>query len=68
MTDRACPKCGVAIGIDDDRCWSCGANTPVTYPWYIWPLGFLIIAALFALLVDLDAFWRTFGHLFEAVF
>jgi RNA polymerase subunit RPABC4/transcription elongation factor Spt4 len=58
MTARVCHKCGSALGVDDDLCQACGARNPVVHPWYIYPLGFLIVAALFALLVDWDSLWR----------
>ncbi|MGF1609402.1 MAG: hypothetical protein ACFCUQ_08400 [Kiloniellales bacterium] len=64
MTTRVCHQCGSTLGIDDDRCQACGAYNPVAHPWYIYPLGLLIVAALFALLVDWDALWRYAAPLF----
>lgn len=65
MSGRVCRKCGTGLGVDDELCPACGTRNPVIYPWYIYPLGFLIVAALFALLVDWGALLRYLAPLFS---
>ena len=52
---RKCPKCSTEIGIDEDVCYACGENVPFNHPWYIMPLGGIIVLSLFWLLTDFDA-------------
>lgn len=58
--DRRCKACGEPLGVDDDVCRSCGATNEIKHPWYIWPIGFLIVAVLVALLVDTDVWMGYF--------
>ena len=54
MSRRLCRQCGAPLGIDDDRCQTCGAANPVPLPWYMPFLGLAIVVLLVLLLVDLD--------------
>ena len=55
---RRCLKCEAELGVDVDICPVCGANNPLERPWYVWPLGALIVLVLFLLLVDIDDLLR----------
>ena len=57
--ERHCRSCGEALGVDEDVCRACGARNEIQHPWYIWPIGFLIVAVLVFLLVDIE-FWQRY--------
>jgi RNA polymerase subunit RPABC4/transcription elongation factor Spt4 len=59
---RLCRECKEALGVDEDICRSCGARNPLVLPWYTWPIGALIVLALFALLVDFNDVIRLFQN------
>lgn len=63
--ERKCPECGSEIGIDDDRCQTCGAHVPLTHPWYTYPVGGLIVLLLAWLLIDVDGLWQYLSKYFE---
>ena len=58
---RLCRQCKSPLGADDERCLVCGANNPVVLPWYTYPLGALIVAALVWLLVDFEDLAKVLG-------
>lgn len=57
---RLCRQCKEELGEDEDICRACGARNPLTVPWYTWPIGALLVAMLFALLVDFSDVIRLF--------
>ena len=54
-TQRLCRQCHDPLGIDDDRCQTCGASNPLVLPWYTYPVGFLMMAAIAYFLIDWSA-------------
>jgi hypothetical protein len=56
--ERLCRKCRSTLEIDDDLCRACGANNPVTLPWYTLPLGLVLWAIVIGFVVDFGEVWR----------
>lgn len=54
MEGRRCKACQADLGVDEDICRTCGERNEIRHPWYIWPIGFLIVAVLAALLIDVE--------------
>lgn len=63
--ERLCRKCRSPIGIDDDVCQNCGANNPVTQPWWGILLGFVMLALIGYLLVDFSVWIDIAQRLFD---
>lgn len=55
MENRLCRKCRAPLAVDQDICQVCGTRNPIPLPWYTYPLGLLILAAIGYFLID----WRA---------
>lgn len=60
MTKRLCRSCQTELQVDQDVCQVCGTNNPLVTPWYTYPLGALMVAALAYLLIDFDDVMKLF--------
>ena len=60
MSKRLCRSCETELQVDQDVCHVCGTNNPLVHPWYTYPLGAVMVAALAYLLIDFDDVMKLF--------
>ena len=56
--ERLCRKCGSPLETDEDICRTCGANNPISLPWYTLPLGLVLWAIVIGYVVDFGDLWH----------